>query len=514
MQCKIPNNFFLPDGKNTQLSKIVNTWTFDRLTPNGNEGVGVQIDYLEHAYGTRYYVIDKVNGQINAIHDDSLELTEFKGHFSPFDLDNLESKVCRLAIEDKYEEDVFESQDTPQRHYSNPNPRAQNMEEYGGMGFDENNYSPIPPVSRVTSQQGTTRPTSTLKPMEGIDLNISDPTHNRGKINRINSFTTTQEQMDTETKQSKGGPVKSSDARSHSQPGTSNQGESCRPQMNCTACRGTDHLRKDCHEDVFCNRCRTRSHTTEVCCVPAKPVTGNIICIYCGSVNHTLGRCHNKPNDNREEPRSTLRDLRDQKPKKTYSRMSQPQVSHHQARFNEGLNKRYSPNYANQYQSPLGSIPGQDLSATLMELANIQSRSLEMMAASQRSQQEAFQELTRASRDKANDAMFAPIKIFDGTNRQVFEDWIDEVDQACRASDRDFRTKLFKKSAGAVRQVVLSCDEFTDNELVTKLRSCFSHAPTMNEAREELQNMRQMEHESVSVYMYRWGRALYRSSGI
>ena len=36
----------------------------------------------------------------------------------------------------------------------------------------------------------------------------------------------------------------------------------------------------------------------------------------------------------------------------------------------------------------------------------------------------------------------------------------------------------------------------------------------MNEAREELRNMRQMEHESVSVYMYRWGRALYRSSGI
>ena len=51
-----------------------------------------------------------------------------------------------------------------------------------------------------------------------------------------------------------------------------------------------------------------------------------------------------------------------------------------------------------------------------------------MMAASQRSQQEAFQELTRASRDKANDAMFYPIKIFDETNRQVFEDWIEKVD--------------------------------------------------------------------------------------
>ena len=74
MQCEIPNNFFLPDGKNTQLSKIVNTWTFDRLTCNGNEGVGVQIDYLECSYRTRYYVIDKVNSQINAIHDDSLEI--------------------------------------------------------------------------------------------------------------------------------------------------------------------------------------------------------------------------------------------------------------------------------------------------------------------------------------------------------------------------------------------------------------------------------------------------------
>ena len=167
-----------------------------------------------------------------------------------------------------------------------------------------------------------------------------------------------------------------------------------------------------------------------------------------------------------------------------------------------------------QYQSTLGSIPGQDLSATLMELANIQSRSLEMMAASQRSQQEVFQELTRASRDKANDSMFTATKIFIGTNRQAFKDWIDKVNQACRASNRGFRTELFKKSTGAVRQVILSCEEFSDDKLVAKLWSCFSHAPPMNEAREELRNMRQMEHESISIYMYRWGRALYRSSGI
>ena len=202
------------------------------------------------------------------------------------------------------------------------------------------------------------------------------------------------------------------------------------------------------------------------------------------------GKCRSKPNNNREELRSTPRDLREQGPRINYNRMGhQPQVSCHQTRFNKGLNRQYSPNYINPYQSMLGSIPGQDLSATLIELANIQSRSLEMMATSQRSQQEAFQELTRVSKDKSNDSMFTAIKTFNGTNRQTFEDWIDEVNQACRASNRGFRTELFKKSAGAVRQVILSCSNFSDDELVTKLRSCFSHAPTMNEAREELCNM-------------------------
>ena len=53
-----------------------------------------------------------------------------------------------------------------------------------------------------------------------------------------------------------------------------------------------------------------------------------------------------------------------------------------------------------------------------------------MMAASQRSQQEAFNELTKASKDKANNGMFASIMTYDGKNRQVFEDLIDEINQS------------------------------------------------------------------------------------
>ena len=126
--------------------------------------------------------------------------------------------------------------------------------------------------------------------------------------------------------------------------------------------------------------------------------------------------------------------------------MGQPQVSCHQIRFNKVLNRQYSLNYANWYQFTLRihSRPRPECHINGTG-EHIQSRSLEMMAASQRSQQEAFQDLTRASSDKANDSMFTAIKTFDGTNRQIFEDWIDEVDQACRASNRSFRNELFNE---------------------------------------------------------------------
>ena len=512
MTSEIPNDFFLPDGKNTQLSKVINTWTFDRLTPNGNEGVGVKLDYLERAYGTRYFVINTVNGDINAIHNESLELTEFKGRFRPFDLDDLEARICKLSKRAGDEGDAEEQHITPRLHLRDP--RTLNMDEYEGMGFDMNNYSLIQPINWESPKNVNPRPTSMPK-LDDLILNRLDPTDNRGKIKRVNSFEIAQERAASSLKISKGGPVKGVSTKIQHRPSTSHQAEQRRPQLNCTACWRQDHLRKDCHEDVFCNNCRTRSHATEMCRVLSQHTPGNILCIYCGSTNHTSSNCQNKPNDNREEPRSTPRDLRQPGPRMDYNRMNHhDQVSHQQTRFDEGLNRQYSPNYINPYQSPLGAFPGQDLSATLIELANIQSRSMEMMAASQRSQHEAFQELARVSKDKSNDSMFTAIKTFDGTNRQHFEDWIDEVDQACRASNRGFRTELFKKSAGAVRQVILSCDNFSDDELVTKLRSCFSHAPTMNKAREDLRNMRQMEHEAVSVYMYRWGCALYRSSGI
>ena len=87
--------------------------------------------------------------------------------------------------------------------------------------------------------------------------------------------------------------------------------------------------------------------------------------------------------------------------------------------------------------------------------------------------------------------MFAAIKTYDGTDRGIFEEWIDKLDQACRISGHDFRTKIIKKLIGAVvNKVVLTSGDCSDDQLLANLRSCFSDAPTMNQAREDMRNMR------------------------
>ena len=179
-----------------------------------------------------------------------------------------------------------------------------------------------------------------------------------------------------------------------------------RPQVHCLACGGNDHYRKDCQEDNFCTKCRSRSHATQMCHAPTNTGKANNICIYCGSKNHTSGNCTSQPNDNREEPRSTPRDLHNlgwhfgtntensgvswgDRRNSTNPRPARPQVQvndpfpykdyrydqdrseHQQTRFDERYNRQYSPNYNYVQPSPLVSIAGPNLSATLIDLANI-----------------------------------------------------------------------------------------------------------------------------------------------
>ena len=154
------------------------------------------------------------------------------------------------------------------------------------------------------------------------------------------------------------------------------------------------------------------------------------------------------------------------------------------------------------------------LSHSIMQLAETQSRSLEIFAAQQKSQLDVYQELTRSNKEKEHDALFTSIPVFDGDRTQC-EQWLDDMDQATRISGRDLRTESIKKSTHVVRNVIMMAHpQASDDNLINMIREDFSDAPTMNEAREELLHMHQKPEEQMRVYVYRYGHMHQRSSGI
>ena len=149
-----------------------------------------------------------------------------------------------------------------------------------------------------------------------------------------------------------------------------------------------------------------------------------------------------------------------------------------------------------------------------MQLAETQSRLLEIFAAQQKSQLDVYQELTRSNKEKEHDTLFTSIPVFDGDQTQC-EQWLDDMDQATRISGCDLRTELIKKSTGVVRNVIMMAHpQASDDDLINMIREDFSDAPTMNEAWEELLHMHQKPEEQMRVYVYRYSHMHQRSSGI
>ena len=246
-----------------------------------------------------------------------------------------------------------------------------------------------------------------------------------------------------------------------------------------------------------------------MCRAPPKPSPTPspqpVICVYCGSSEHRLMECRNHPRDNREEghvpspassgysrdkqrksaavssessQKSNVRSRNGDKPRTPGDNPQRPETGRQQqqqpqcptqgkpnnqnnfpyrdyrysdqprqTRFNEKQNQMYSPYHF--APSPALSAGSDLLSRSIMQLAETQSRSLEIFAAQQKSQIDVYQELTRSNKEKEHDALFTLIPVFDGDHTQC-EQWLDDMDQVTRISGRDLRTELIKKSTGVV----------------------------------------------------------------
>ena len=298
-------------------------------------------------------------------------------------------------------------------------------------------------------------------------------------------------------------------------------------------------------------------------CGPGSPV-----CIYCSKTNHSSAYCRYRPKDNWEEPRHTPDALKTGATGKNSASASRnqtgpshhntnsnpsshidgrgqnqhyggPQRSHHReqtstaprgeqtdnnnqnfpprrqqhAHFNKGYNKRYSPP---MFPSPTfnNTIASDAVGRSIIQLAENQSHSLDFILVGQQSQMDAYREMTRSNQAREDDALFAGIDVYNGEDPSKFEGWLDAVEQACNMSDRNLHKELMKKSSGAIRETLSMMNTaWTDDDIISKLRQDFSSMSTMNRAREELNDLKQLPGQPISSYMYKYGRIHFLMTG-
>ena len=89
----VPNNYYNPDGKNSRLLDLVERREFERKTIDGNEGFVLQIPFLEHAFGTKYFIVDKQNGNMMGIFNDKVETISAEAQIKHFNLAQLSRMI-------------------------------------------------------------------------------------------------------------------------------------------------------------------------------------------------------------------------------------------------------------------------------------------------------------------------------------------------------------------------------------------------------------------------------------
>ena len=316
----------------------------------------------------------------------------------------------------------------------------------------------------------------------------------------------------------------------------------------CSACGKCGHWSKNCPYYNFCYVCRGTTHSTHMCRASkhGNATAGLPVCIYCGKTNHRSAYCRYRPSDNCEEPRNTPDALKtgtteensapaarnqtgsaphnnnqvpfshsdgrgqdrpnggQHRPKhreQTGATLrgqqmdinpSFPPRRQQHAHFNEGFNRRYFPPI---FLSPEfnNTMASDAVGRSIIQLAENQSHSLDFILAGQQSQLDTYKEMTCSNQAREDDTLFAGIPVYDGEDPSHFEGWLDAVKQAYNMTDRNLRKELMKKSTGAIREKLSMMNpSWTDDDIIAKLRQDFSYMSTMNRAREELKDLKEL----------------------
>ena len=110
--------------------------------------------------------------------------------------------------------------------------------------------------------------------------------------------------------------------------------------------------------------------------------------------------------------------------------------------------------------------------------------------------------------------MFAAIPIFDGSQPELFNDWMESIETLCASSGRDPRTEVMGRSGPVVQKILKSIPSNQKWSLQREeLRRCVSDIPTKAHAAQKMQEMIQEPKDNLRAFIHRFSNMHYYATG-
>ena len=119
----------------------------------------------------------------------------------------------------------------------------------------------------------------------------------------------------------------------------------------------------------------------------------------------------------------------------------------------------------------------------------------------------ALQQLATSTYQHNFDHIFASISIYDGSDREGFFPWLEQLEAACFYSRRNIKTEALGRSAGTVQNVIMALPNAHSWKAIREeLKRCFSDQTSLGHAAAQLENMIQKLNEPLRLYIFRYSK--------
>ena len=126
-----------------------------------------------------------------------------------------------------------------------------------------------------------------------------------------------------------------------------------------------------------------------------------------------------------------------------------------------------------------------------------------------------MQQIAAESQKRGYDRFFTAVPIFDGTDPDMFDGWVEKLETACRISRRDIREEAICYSGGPVRQMIMTMpDDSTWADIKAEIMRNFSSKKTRIHAAALLTVFRKQKvNENLRNYIEEYSRILLQATG-